>query len=51
MQKQHYQYDGYETVIKTAADGGNSARLYVPKSWQGKKCVVILLDPLGEQID
>ena len=35
---------GYEAVEKVAQAGGNSARVYVPKAWQGKKVKVILLD-------
>lgn len=36
--------DGYEAVEKTAVKGGNSARIYVPKSWEGKKVKAILLE-------
>ena len=35
---------GYEAVEKTATKGGNSARVYVPKQWEGKKVKVILLE-------
>ncbi len=35
---------GYEAVEKTAQAGGNSARVYVPKHWIGKKVKVILLE-------
>ena len=35
---------GYEAVEKTAVKGGNSARIYVPKSWEGKKVKAILLE-------
>lgn len=35
---------GYEVVEKTAQVGGNSARVYVPKHWKGKKVKVILLE-------
>lgn len=35
---------GYEVVEKTAQVGGNSARIYVPKHWKGKKVKVILLE-------
>jgi len=35
---------GYEAVEKVAQAGGNSARVYVPKAWQGKKVKVILLE-------
>jgi putative transposon-encoded protein len=36
---------GYEAVEKTAQCGGNSARIYVPKHWQGKKVKAVLLEP------
>lgn len=36
--------EGYEVVEKTAHAGGNSARVYVPKHWNGKKVKVILLE-------
>lgn len=35
---------GYEVVEKVAQAGGNSARLYVPKHWKGKKVKAILLE-------
>ena len=35
---------GYEAVEKVAQAGGNSARLYVPKHWKGKKVKAILLE-------
>ena len=36
--------EGYEAVEKTEANGGNSASVYVPKQWEGKKVKVILLE-------
>ncbi len=36
--------EGYEAVEKTAVKGGNSSRIYVPKSWEGKKVKAILLE-------
>ena len=36
--------EGYEAVEKVARVGGNSARVYVPKHWKGKKVKVILLE-------
>ena len=36
--------EGYEAVEKTATKGGNSARIYVPQQWEGKKVKVILLE-------
>ena len=35
---------GYEALEKVAQFGGNSARVYVPKHWKGKKVKVILLE-------
>ena len=35
---------GYEAVEKIATKGGNSARVYVPKQWEGKKVKVILIE-------
>lgn len=35
---------GYEALEKVAHEGGNSARIYVPKHWKGKKVKVILLE-------
>ena len=35
---------GYEAVEKTAQAGGNSARVYVPKNWEGKKVKIVLLE-------
>ena len=35
---------GYEAVEKVARAGGNSARIYVPKHWQGKKVKVVLVE-------
>jgi putative transposon-encoded protein len=35
-------------VDRTVGDGGNSGRIYVPKSWIGKKVAVLLLEPISE---
>ena len=35
---------GYEVIEKIAQVGGNSARVYVPKHWKGKKVKVVLLE-------
>ena len=36
--------DGYEVVEKKAVKGGNSARIYVPKKWEGKKVRAVLIE-------
>ena len=38
------QMEGYEVVEKTAVKGGNSARIYVPKKWEGKKVRAVLIE-------
>jgi len=38
------QMEGYEVVEKRAEKSGNSARIYVPKHWKGKKVRAILLE-------
>ena len=35
---------GFEVVEKTAVKGGNSARIYVPKKWEGKKVRAVLIE-------
>ncbi|VVC72096.1 Uncharacterised protein [uncultured archaeon] len=34
---------GYEVIEKVAQAGGNSARIYVPKHWRGKKVKAVLV--------
>ena len=36
--------DGFEVVEKTAEIGGNSARIYVPKHWVGKRVRAVLIE-------
>ena len=36
--------EGYEVVEKTAEIGGNSARIYVPKHWLGKRVRAVLIE-------
>jgi len=38
------QLEGYEVVEKIAERGGNSARIYVPKKWIGKKVRAVLIE-------
>ncbi len=35
---------GYEVVEKIADRGGNSARIYVPKKWEGKRVRAVLIE-------
>ncbi|MBE8539408.1 DUF2080 family transposase-associated protein [Geoglobus acetivorans] len=36
---------GYEVIEKVVKRSGDSGRVYVPKSWVGKKVKIILLEP------
>lgn len=36
--------EGYEVVEKVAERGGNSARIYVPKHWLGKRVRAVLME-------
>ena len=36
--------DGYAVIEKTADRGGNSGRVYVPKSWIGRRVRVVLVE-------
>jgi len=38
------QMEGYEVIEKIAERGGNSARIYVPKKWEGKKVRAVLIE-------
>ena len=46
MDKQDFKISGYEFVNKEVGDGGDSGRVYVPKTWIGKKVTVILKESL-----
>ena len=36
--------EGFEVVEKIEEKGGNSARIYVPKKWIGKKVRAVLVE-------
>lgn len=38
------QMEGFEVVEKVAERGGNSARIYVPKHWIGKRIRAVLIE-------
>lgn len=38
------QMEGFEVVEKVAERGGNSARIYVPRHWLGKKVRAVLIE-------
>jgi len=38
------QMEGYEVVEKIAMLTGNGARIYIPKSWAGKKVRAVLIE-------
>jgi len=48
MNKQDFKISGYQLMEKVARNGGDSARVFVPKSWKDKRVAIILLDELSE---
>lgn len=50
MEKRSMTIDFYGIVDhKEVKDGVTSGRVFVPKSWIGKKVTVLLLDPIEEE--
>ena len=49
MEKQQFKFTGYVYIEKPAKNGGNSARVFVPKAWAGKRVAVVLLEPIDEK--
>jgi len=48
MEKQTFTISGYSILEKEVANAGTSARVFVPKSWAGKKVIIILAEPVEE---
>jgi putative transposon-encoded protein len=48
MQPAKIETEGYQAIEKVVKNGGNSGRVFVPKSWTGKRVLVILRDPLDQ---
>lgn len=40
-----YEIRGYEVVEKVAKSSGTTARVWVPKSWEGKRVKIVRIDP------
>jgi putative transposon-encoded protein len=48
VEKTRFEISGYEMLRKVPTNSGTSARIFVPKSWAGKRCVVILQEKAEE---
>ncbi len=46
MEKMTITVEGYQVIEKEVKDARNSGRVYLPKSWIGKKVKVVLLEPV-----
>jgi putative transposon-encoded protein len=46
MDKQDFKISGYQLIEKVARNGGDSARVFVPKTWKDKRVALILLEEL-----
>ncbi len=40
-----YEIEGYEVVVKVAKPSGTTARVWVPKSWEGKRVKIVRIEP------
>ena len=40
-----YEIVGYEVVVKVAKPSGTTARVWVPKSWEGKRVKIVRIEP------
>ena len=49
MKPMKIEIEGYEALEKIPSAGGNSARIYVPKEWTGKRVKIVLLE--GDEDD
>ena len=45
-EKMKIEVDGYEVLEKRATASGDTARIYAPAGWAGKRVKLILLEPL-----
>ena len=45
--------DAYDTIEKEVSNGGSSGRVFVPKSWAGRKVRILLMEPIeeGERVE
>jgi len=41
-------YECYESIEKVAKNGGHSARVFLPKSWAGRRVRILLMEPIEE---
>jgi len=48
MEKKTTTLEGYSIIEKRVAVDTNSGRIYVPKSWIGKRVVVVLLEDVED---
>ena len=45
MKKAEFKFNGFEMLEKVVADDkADSGRIYVPKSWKGKKVAIVRLE-------
>jgi putative transposon-encoded protein len=51
MGKKSITVEGYAVLDKTVTREGSSGRVYVPRTWAGKRVSVVLLDPPDQEND
>lgn len=42
--------DAFQVIDREVKAAGTSAHVYLPKSWEGKKVKILLIEPLEEKI-
>ena len=48
MDKRTFTLTGYQLIEKVVKNGGDSGRVFVPKTWKDKRVAIILLDEITE---
>ena len=48
MDKRSFSLSGYQLIEKVVKNGGDSGRVFVPKTWKDKRVAIILLDEITE---
>lgn len=49
MEEGEYKIHAYEILEKEVKKAGNTGRVYLPRSWIGKKVKVVLVEPADKE--
>jgi hypothetical protein len=48
MRATQYSFSGFGSIERVVGDAATSGRIHVPKTWIGKRAIVILLEPITD---